>query len=47
MSERDGEVGPGRVGDSLTIAAVKILVLFLGLLTIAAVLHSWSQGLLP
>jgi len=47
MSERGDNVSPGRVGDSLAISAVKIFVLFLILLAIAAGLHSWSHGILP
>jgi hypothetical protein len=49
VSDLGVEVGPGRsrVGDSLAISAVKTFVLFLVLLTVAAVLHSWSHGPLP
>lgn len=37
----------GRVGDSLAVGAVKLFVIFLILLGIAAGLHSWSHGILP
>ena len=42
-----GNVGGGPIGNSLAIAAVKLFVVFIILLAIAAALHSWSHELLP
>lgn len=41
-----GENVGGPIGNSLAVGAIKLFVVFLILLAIAAGLHSWSHGLL-